>query len=203
MKKRNLFTVLALVAALACVACTNKAADYTASSEEIVVPEDAELPTAAEAVEKIINDEDILDLPMTEEIEEEEDTEEPDDIEVVIYYVQGSYDEFKEIDEELPELTPDSLINQLSHHNIAPVDTKVEEFEQFVDDEGKSGLKLVLSSSFDTYLSTMSDDARKAIIASVSNTFLDAYDADYIDFLDIKVTWCDVPTADLEDEVNN
>jgi hypothetical protein len=67
----------------------------------------------------------------------------------------------------------------LSMHNIVSLDTKVLSFEEEEMVGGKV-LHLDLSKEIEDYLYTMTREAESIIIASVTDTFLENYDADVI-----------------------
>ena len=196
MKKNNLIFVpalLLLVLALS-AACGNKREGNVkpetnieteiSESETPIIP-----PSAAEAVEKIINEEDIIEIPASEILTREE----PETVEVNIYFVKGSFDSFKTEKEELSKLSPETLTSALAKRNIAPVDTGVTDFRQETTETGEVVLYLELTPNFETYLSTMSEEAEKAIKASLANTFLEAYDAESIYLLGESLEWSDTP----------
>ena len=62
MKRTKILLAVLTVAAMSLTACADKAVEYTASSEEIVVPEKTAIPDAATAVEKIMNNEDVIEM---------------------------------------------------------------------------------------------------------------------------------------------
>lgn len=192
MKKIKLYITIAMCSLmiLLCMACAKKDESILGEQEEIVVPEGDEI-SAAEAVEKIINDEDVIDISM-EDVDELED-EEPVYQTVNIYYVQGNYNEFKNEEIEVTEVSAEALLSGLARHNIVPAATSVEEFTAWEDDEGNAVISLTLSKSFDDYLSTMSEEAKTAILASISDTFLEAYNADVLQIMDKNITWCKTP----------
>lgn len=94
-----------------------------------------------------------------------------------IYYSSGSFDGLMREKIELQKDAPDDLVSALARHNIVPFDTKVNSFE-LIESDGTNQIVLDLSKSFSTYLSTMSDECETLIIASLTNTMLDTYQAD-------------------------
>jgi len=199
MKKRNLVIACLALALALCVACVKKDGQTSSRPEEIVVPSDSELPSAAEAVELIINDEEVLELEMDDSLVEETEKEEDTSIECTLYYVKGSYSEFQTEVVTMNVFSPDEILSGLARHNIVPWDCNVESFEEKTDENGEKILSLELSHSFNDYLDTMSEDAGSAIVASITNTFLEAYDASVVEMLDKSITWCEVPTDPLEE----
>lgn len=101
----------------------------------------------------------------------------------VIYYGKGGSMELIQETAEISELAPDELIDALARHNIVPLlDTKVLSFET-VQEDGKKVLRLNLSKAFGEYLRTMSKEAECIIVASITDTFLENYDADALQLL--------------------
>lgn len=98
---------------------------------------------------------------------------------VTVYYGNSGSLELKYEDAAIEQLTPETLIGSLAKHNIVSLDTKVNSFEEEEDADGKV-LKLDLSGSFREYLKNMSENGEKVILASVTNTFLEAYEAELI-----------------------
>lgn len=99
--------------------------------------------------------------------------------EAVIYYGNGGSHELNRETIELEEIIPEELVNALAKHNIVSLDTKVISFEEEQQDAGKV-LHLDLSKAAAEYLRTMSREAECIIVASITNTFLENYDADTI-----------------------
>lgn len=166
MKKKK-WTVLAAVAAIAMLlltACTNTTNDL-AFSGELPVPEIPSKELLAGSMEYLLKE-----------------GAEPEDIQetqVTVYYGNSSTLELKHEDAAIEQLTPEQLIDSLAKHNIVSLDTKVNSFEEEEDAGGKV-LMLDLSGAFREYLKTMSENGEKVILASVTNTFLEAYEAEYI-----------------------
>ena len=99
--------------------------------------------------------------------------------EAVIYYGNaGSYDLNQEIIQ-IEERTAEELLDALAKHNIVSLDTKVLSFEEKETEEEKL-LYLDLSKAMSEYLKTMSKEAESIIVASVTNTFLENFEADGI-----------------------
>lgn len=94
-----------------------------------------------------------------------------------IYYSSVSFDGLMREKIELQKDAPDDLVSALARHNIVPFDTKVNFFE-LVEQDGTNQVVIDLSKSFATYLSTMSDECETLIIASLTNSLLDTYEAD-------------------------
>ena len=97
-------------------------------------------------------------------------------IEATIYYGNGASDKLSSEVAAMEELTAENLISELAGHNIVPLGTKVNSFEE---EEGDSGrvLHLDLDKAFREYLKTMTSESESIILASITITFLEAYDA--------------------------
>lgn len=186
MKKNHIQVIVSLCAlvAIICVACSDKSLDYTSTADEIQVPEDVQVPDAVSTVEKLINDEDILEIPQMDEqalselqSEAEQATQVPT-TDIDIYYVYGVFDEFQvETASVQEDFVAEDVLRKLSLHNIVPVDCKVKEFTEEELEDGTKVLYLELSDSFGDYLKTMSTEAVDSIINSLTNTYLAAFDA--------------------------
>lgn len=156
--------------------------DLLVSSLEYLLLEDKDESTAEE-------EEQPLDVDGEPEAAEEEETENredhgigrqerlPEENEAVIYYGNaGSYDLNQEI-VQLEEKSAEKLLDALARHNIVSLDTKVLSFEE-EEEDGERMLRLDLSKAAGEYLKTMSREAECIILASVTNTFLENYEAD-------------------------
>lgn len=102
-------------------------------------------------------------------------------IEVVIYYGNGASDKLNTEVSAMEQLTPENLISALAGHNIVPIGTKVNAF--YAEKEGGKAaytLQLDLDKAFREYLKTMNNESEKIILASITATFLEAYDAESI-----------------------
>ena len=107
------------------------------------------------------------------------EAEETEGTQVTVYYGNSGSLDLKQEVTVIEELTPENLIDSLAKHNIVSLDTKVNSFEEEENTEGKV-LKLDLSRGFREYLKTMTETAEKVILASVADTFLEAYEAEFI-----------------------
>lgn len=109
--------------------------------------------------------------------EQGQDTNKTD---VVIYYGNGASDKLNTEVSAMEQLTPENLISALASHNIVPIGTKVNVFYA-EKEEGKAWtLQLDLDKAFREYLKTMNKESEKIILASITATFLEAYDAESI-----------------------
>ncbi|MDE6663390.1 MAG: GerMN domain-containing protein [Lachnospiraceae bacterium] len=112
----------------------------------------------------------------TKQSEQEEDNNK---IDVVIYYGNGASDKLNTEVSAMEQLTAENIISALAGHNIVPIGTKVNAFEAEEKDKGKA-LQLDLDKAFREYLKTMNNESEKIILASITATFLEAYDAESI-----------------------
>lgn len=100
---------------------------------------------------------------------------------VVIYYGNGASDKLSTEVSSVEQLTAENLISALAGHNIVPLGTKVNAFyEEKEGNKAASTLQLDLDKSFREYLKTMNNESEKIILASITATFLEAYDAESI-----------------------
>lgn len=121
-------------------------------------------------------------ISVTEAIKTQKvETQEEDVVfeEVTIYYGHGASSELNTEVVALEQLTAENLIAALAKHNIVSLDTKVNAFEE-QEVDGAKIIYLDLSKGFREYLKTMTQEGESIIIASVTDTFLEAYDADAI-----------------------
>lgn len=189
------------IAVVFLAACSGKA-DEAIASGEIVAPEISSEDLLVSSLEYLLLDDvqeeqlDSLEQEDTENDEQEpeaaentdksEDTAdeqpEPEEVQgetVTIYYGKGGSSDLKEETVILQEKTADELISVLAKHNIVSLDTKVLSFEERVE-EDRAVLYLNLSKGAGEYLRTMSKEAECIIIASITNTFVENYDAEAI-----------------------
>lgn len=97
--------------------------------------------------------------------------------EIVIYYSNQKADGLETETVEVEKITPEAVINSLARHHIVSIDTKVNGFE-IIEESGRDILTLDLSKAFAGYLKTMGSSGETVVIAALTNTFLDAYQAD-------------------------
>lgn len=119
------------------------------------------------------------DGPVTEIIAQAQsvEIEVPAEKELTIYYSNNSADGLETETILVKEITPESIIAGLAVRNIVSMDTKVNNFEQTKED-GNTILLLDMSKAFGEYLRTMGTSGETIILSALSNTFLDAYEAD-------------------------
>ena len=97
--------------------------------------------------------------------------------ELVIYFSNSKADGLETETILVEEVTPDIIVGYLAVHNIVSMDTKVNEF-QITEEDGKSVLHLDLSEAFGEYLETMGSGGENVIMTALTDTFLQAYEAD-------------------------
>ncbi len=190
MKKIRRTAILAAVAAMLLAACSN-AADGRVDSGEIVVPEMSSEDLLVSSLEYLLQDDEAAEKEPEEKPQEgavpglqgeqepaEESVPEAEEEAVIYYGNAGSYDLNQEIIQ-IEERTAEELLDALAKHNIVSLDTKVLSFEEKETEEEKL-LYLDLSKAMSEYLKTMSKEAESIIVASVTNTFLENFEADGI-----------------------
>lgn len=198
MNKRIEITLAAFAAMFVIAACSSTAEQTTAVGEN-VVPEVSSSDILVDGLEYLLSEdkEDIIQIPETEETVPNTGTEEADtsaeeqtavsdntvtdteQVELVLYYSNGTFDSLDSDIVEADEMTAETIISALSRHNIVSIDTKVLSFEE-EEIVGGSILYLDLSGAIDEYLRTMTKEAESIIIASITDTFLENYGADFI-----------------------
>ncbi len=203
MKKRNkvfLMAVLAILAMTFLAACGSRA-EETMSSGEMAVPEMSSEEILVSSIEFLLRDDEAEEAGKEEEdtdtsAEQQSaagDSEEPGstdeaqteedetvlDHEAVIYYGNGASSELSRKKVEVKDRTPEEVLKALAKHNIVSLDTKLLAFEE-EDRDGTKALHIDLSRAAGEYLRTMSMEAESIIISSVTNTFLENFDAQAI-----------------------
>lgn len=197
MNKRMKITLAAVAAMFIVVACSSAAENTT--TVENAVPETSSGEMLVDGLEYLLSEdkEDIIQIPDTEDKVSDADTVEGDtskesgeisannietdteQVELVLYYSNGTFDSLDSDIVEAEKMTAETIISALSRHNIVSLDTKVVSFEE-EDIAGGKILHLDLSKAIDDYLRTMTREAESIIIASITDTFLENYKADAI-----------------------
>lgn len=116
----------------------------------------------------------------TEEVQEslQQTTEESaEPVQVRIYFSRIGEMGLESAEENLNGLRPENIISHLSLHNITSIDTKVNSFSE-EKENGKKILYLDLTKAYGEYVNTMNEQSEELILAALSKTFLEAYDAD-------------------------
>ena len=126
------------------------------------------------AIEEILQSEDLIVDPNTGTQSEGEET-----VEVKIYFSNKTAENLESELVSLDQLSPEKLIAQLAKKNIVSLDTKVNSFQVY-DKDNKVVVDLNLSKEFRDYISLMGTSGEYIIIASLTNTFLEAYKGDVL-----------------------
>ena len=177
MNKRKLTALTAVLVMSAMAACGNT---KEASNMNEVEAEHMESSTniLVSTLEYMLNEDEVQgEAEDNKDQAEEEET--LDQVEATIYYGNGASDKLNTEVSTMEELTAENLISALSGHNIVSLGTKVNSFEEEEGTRGKA-LHLDLDKAFREYLKTMNKESEKIILASVTATFLEAYDAESI-----------------------
>lgn len=99
--------------------------------------------------------------------------------EVTIYFSNSNADGLEKETITVEEITPEIIITNLAKHNIVSIDTKIKEFDIGKDEEAdRDVITLDMSKAFGEYIKTMGSSGENVIIAALTNTFLDAFEAD-------------------------
>ena len=94
-----------------------------------------------------------------------------------IYYSNEMADGLEVTLVDADAVTPELLLSNLAKYNIVTPDTKVRSFE--TEKEGEETVAILdLSREFGNYVSTMGTSGEYVILAALTDTFLDAYQAD-------------------------
>lgn len=186
MKNRKKTVVVTAMSLILLAACSGRES-IKAAAEEMVVPEMSSEELLATSLEYLLlEDEENLKNPVSVQHESEtpgdakiqlvsEDREK--EAGAVVYYGKGGSADLKQEVIAVEAVTATELIDALAKHNIVSLDTKVLAFEKETID-GKVVLHLDLSRAAGEYLRTMSKEAECIIVSSISNTFLENYEAD-------------------------
>lgn len=185
MNKKKLTVLMAVFALLLLLlpACTK--IEEAANISEIDDSNESSADLLVGTLEYLLNENEITDEESSfiqtkdDEQEHNEKEESSNQIETTIYYGNGASDKLDTEISTMEELTADNLLNALAGHNIVSIGTKVNSCEE-VEENGIKFLYLDLDKTFREYLKTMSDESEKVIIASLTATFLEAYDAERI-----------------------
>lgn len=116
----------------------------------------------------------------TEEVQEtlQQTTEESaESVSVRIYFSRIGEMGLESAEETLNGLRPETIISHLSLHNITSIDTKVNSFSE-EQENGKKILYLDLTKAYGEYVNTMNEQSEDLILAALTKTFLEAYQAD-------------------------
>lgn len=92
----------------------------------------------------------------------------------VIYFGTGADQELRTENITVRKLSPECLLEALAVKNIVPLGVRVHSFSLSEDEKT---LYLDLSAGFGEYLKTMGESSEKILLAALTNTFLDNYNA--------------------------
>lgn len=170
---------IAAVAVL-CAACGNSAdsKEVSAIESKTGLPDTVTVETATDALQMILNETD-EDLLVMGEAPERDTTQadEASQSSMQVYYSNATFDKLIRETVSVKELTPEEALSVLARHNIVPLDAKIESFEIVESENGTTQLIMGISKSFSNYLSTMTQESKEAILASITNTYLSLFDA--------------------------
>lgn len=110
------------------------------------------------------------------ESEQTKEDETSERVEATIYYGNAASDKLNTEISAMEQLTAENLVDALAVHNIVSLGTKVNSFDE-KEEDGMKVLYLDLDKAFREYLKTMNAGSEKIILASLTATFLEAYDA--------------------------
>lgn len=191
MKNIKLAALMAAFAILALVACGNTE-EEAADTDSVEVSDTFSTDLLVGTLEYLLNEkdeaaEDIIPQQLSSDTADNnekgaalvDEEEAGNKIEVTIYYGNGASDKLSEDIKLMEEVTAENLINELAGHNIVSLGTKVNLFEEETED-GTKALHLDLDKAFREYLRTMNKESENIIMASLTATFLEAYDAESI-----------------------
>lgn len=208
MKSRKITALAAMVVVVLLAACGIRS-DQSVPSGEMAVPEvssadllvsslqylllDSADENAQDQEQQDIQDKDVEESDsqsISEDSENVPDEQAPqdegvvseDDVQgekAVIYYGNGGSSSLQQETTTVVAITPDELVNALARHNIVSLDTKVLSFEQ-KEQDNVLVLHLDMSKAVGVYMGTMSKEAECIIVAAITNTFLENFDADAI-----------------------
>ena len=98
---------------------------------------------------------------------------------ITVYYMNANVDGFLTETVEVPEITADSLVEQLIIKSILTPEVKALSCKESTVDGVKS-LDLDFSSTLDTFMNNVGSSAEYYVVGSICNTFLEAYNAEKI-----------------------
>ena len=99
-------------------------------------------------------------------------------VEITLYYGNANADGFDTETVTLQELTPENIIAALAEKSVVPKETEVLSFS-----DGGEQLTLDLSAEFEQFVSNYGTAGEYVSVGGVVNTFLEAYDAEYLTIL--------------------
>ncbi len=202
MKKRN-WTILAMLLIVVVMAACGSSGNLAANELTAIPVKDSSMVETEtvgavngmdEIVDEVINnrqgdtiegEDAIRDEIPEEEVAETQSIQKPEEElvvkeemeELTVYFSNKRADGLETEVISVEKITPETIIDHLAIHNIVSIDTKVNEFEETAE-EGRNLLKLDLSKAFGEYLKTMGTSGEIMIMAALTDTFLQAYEAD-------------------------
>ncbi|WMC92101.1 GerMN domain-containing protein [Kineothrix sp. MB12-C1] len=202
MKKRN-WTILAMLLIVVVMAACGSSGNLAANELTAIPVKDSSMVETEtvgavngmdEIVDEVINnrqgdtiegEDAIRDEIPEEEVAETQSIQKPEEElvvkeemeELTVYFSNKRADGLETEVISVEKITPEIIIDHLAIHNIVSIDTKVNEFEETAE-EGRNLLKLDLSKAFGEYLKTMGTSGEIMIMAALTDTFLQAYEAD-------------------------
>ncbi len=202
MKKRN-WTILAMLLIVVVMAACGSSGNLAANELTAIPVKDSSMVETEtvgavigldEIVDDVINtrqgdtiegEDAIRDEIPEEEVAETQSIQKPEEElvvkeemeELTVYFSNKRADGLETEVISVEKITPETIIDHLAIHNIVSIDTKVNEFEETAE-EGRNLLKLDLSKAFGEYLKTMGTSGEIMIMAALTDTFLQAYEAD-------------------------
>ena len=202
MKKRN-WTILAMLLIVVVMAACGSSGNLAANELTAIPVKDSSMVETEtvgavngmdEIVDEVINnrqgdtiegEDAIRDEIPEEEVAETQSIQKPEEElvvkeemeELTVYFSNKRADGLETEVISVEKITPETIIDHLAIHNIVSIDTKVNEFEETAEG-GRNLLKLDLSKAFGEYLKTMGTSGEIMIMAALTDTFLQAYEAD-------------------------
>ena len=165
--------VISLFAVCACVSCGKKAEQVQAE----IVQEETNTGVSAKPIDVLLGETE-EDLFVMNESEQTSEVQSEIFLPTYIYYASKDFTHLMLSEEELVQKNEDTILVALATHNIVTLDTKANSFTVVVTEEGKVRAVLDLNGKFEKYLQTMAQTSEEVVLASLTNTFLDNYDAD-------------------------
>lgn len=120
--------------------------------------------------------EEVLSAQAGEDLKENGAAEEK---ELIIYYSNRNADGLETETIPVADITPEVIISNLAKHNIVSIDTRVNECHvSKMEGQDKTVITLDMSKAFGEYIKTMGSSGETVIIAALTDTFLEAFQAD-------------------------
>jgi hypothetical protein len=179
MKKYAIIFAVTLLA-FSFTACQGKGSNEPTTEKENISTEGTmEHKEDSEDNEEATTKEDITTEEPTEAIEEK--TEEEKSLFLTLYTPNENVDGLIETDIEVSELNEFVILNELIEANVLKEGTAINGFEKTTE-EGKGYLILDFNEKLGELLNSYGSSGEYVTMASIANTFLKAYDADFFKF---------------------